>query len=171
MLRRPHDTLAGCMWLPRFIDKARHHSSGTLPRDYQRAFCSSMGMDGVFFSHFKLAKEEILSAVQREGSDEAIALWFSRRPDSSVERIREWNLLAPKVGMPGQPGHRAFAWGLKHIYVGCTDPRVISGFTAIAWDEGFLDEACPERESLSPDSAPRPVSPAEGTTPSATTGH
>jgi len=24
--------LAGCMWLPRFVDKARNHFNGTLPR-------------------------------------------------------------------------------------------------------------------------------------------
>jgi Domain of unknown function (DUF5069) len=150
------------MWLPRFIDKARHHFAGTLPADFQRAFCSPRGIDGVFFAHFKLTKEEILPAVQREGSDEAIARWFSRRPDSGEERIRGWNLLAPKIGMPGQPSHRIFAWGLKTLYVGCTDPRVNSGFTAIAWDEGFLDEVCPERAvrppgPAAPDSGKPPV--------------
>ena len=77
------------MWLPHFIDKARLHLAGTLPVGFQRAFCSPKGVDGVFFGHFKLTKEEVLPAVQCEGSDEAIALWFLRRPDSGGERIRE----------------------------------------------------------------------------------
>jgi hypothetical protein len=142
------------MWLPRFIDKARHHAAGTLPADFQRAFCSPMGVDGVFFAHFKLTKEEILPAIQREGSDEAIGLWFSRRPDSGEDRIRDWNLIAPKIGMPGQPSHRIFVWGLKNLYAGCTDPRVNSGFTAIAWDEGFLDEMCPGDSPQPPAATP-----------------
>jgi Domain of unknown function (DUF5069) len=145
------------MWLPRFIDKARLHFSGTLPADFQRAFCSPMGIDGVFFAHFKLAKEEILPVIRREGSDEAVGLWFTGRPDSGGERIPEWNLLAPKIGMRGQPSHRIFVWGLKNLYGGCTDPRVVSGFTAIAWDEGFIDEARPEGPESGPGSGTPPA--------------
>ncbi len=47
---------------------------------------------------------------------------------------------SPHIGRPGYPAHRTFQWGLKNLYGGCADPRVDSGFTAIAWDEGFLDE-------------------------------
>ena len=150
------------MWLPRFVDKARLHLAGTLPVDFQRAFCSPMGIDGVFFGHFKLTKEEVMPAIQREGSDEAIALWFSRRPDSGEERIRDWNMLAPKIGMPGKPSHRIFAWGLKNLYAGCTDPRVNSGFTAIAWDEGFLDEVSPGVPGRPQDPAPESGEPPAG---------
>lgn len=139
-LRRPEDKLAGCMWLPRFIDKARHAAAGTLHADYQRAFGSPLGIDGVFFAHFALKQEEILEAIRREQSDEAIGAWFVARPQSDAEKVRAWNELAPNIGKPGFPGHRTFQWGLRHIYAGCTDPRVTSGFTAIAWDEGFLDE-------------------------------
>lgn len=131
------------MWLPRFIDKARHHFAGSLPPDYQQAFCHPLGVDGVFLGHFKLTKEEILAVVEREESDEAIATWFVGRPESGLEPIKAWNELAPNIGKPGFPGHRSLQWGMKHLYVGCSDPRVDSGFTAIAWDEGFLDEVCP----------------------------
>jgi hypothetical protein len=152
-LRRPEDRLAGCMWLPRFIDKARHHVAGTLAQDYQRAFCSPLGIDGVFFAHFALSKDEVIEVVRREKSDEAIAAWFVARAESSEEKIRAWNELAPNIGRPGFPGQRTFQWGMKHIYVGCSDPRVISGFTAIAWDEGFLDSVSPNR----PNKAPEPT--------------
>jgi hypothetical protein len=128
------------MWLPRFIDKARQHEAGTLPSDYQRGFCSSLGIDGVFFAHFALTKEEILTAIAREKTDVAISGWFTGRTDSSAEKIRAWNELAPNIGRTGFPGHRTFQWGLKKIYANCTDSRVTSGFTAIAWDEGFSDE-------------------------------
>lgn len=137
------------MWLPRFIDKARHYFASTLHADYQRAFCSPLGIDGVFFAHFALKKEEILEAIQREKSDEAIAAWFVARSDSNEEKIRTWNELAPNIGKEGFPGFRTFRWGMKHIYAGCTDPRVASGFTAIAWDEGFLDDVCPKERIVS----------------------
>jgi hypothetical protein len=142
-LRRPEDKLAGCMWLPRFVDKARHHFAGTLAQDYQRAFCNPLGIDGVFFAHFALTKEEILAAIQREQSDAAIGAWFTSRSKSNEENVKAWNELAPNVGRPGFPGHRIFQWGMKHIYTDCTDPRVVSGFTVIAWDEGFLDDVAP----------------------------
>lgn len=142
-LRRPTDQLAGCMWLPRFIDKARHHAAGTLAPGFQRPFCSPLGVDGAFFAHFSLTKDEILAAIQREQTDAAIAAWFLARPASTPERIAAWNDVAPHLGKPGYPGERGFAWALKNIYAGCTDPRVNTAFTAIAWDEGFLDETTP----------------------------
>ena len=140
-LRRPTDRLGSCVWLPRFIDKARHHLAGTLAEDYQRAFCSPLGIDGVFLTHFDLTKEEIIDAIRRERTDEAIAAWFVARPECNAEKIQEWNDLAPHIGEPGFPGERTFRWGMRHIYAGCTDPRVTNGFAAIAWDEGYLDES------------------------------
>lgn len=137
-LRRPEDKLGGCMWLPRHIDKVRHFLAGTLASDYQRAFCNPLGIDGIFFTHFALTKDDILDRVRRGETDEQIAMWFCARPESSPERIQAWNELAPNIGRPGFPGDRAFQWGLKHVYGGCVDPRVTSGFTAIAWDEGYL---------------------------------
>lgn len=138
------------MWLPRFIDKARHHFAGMLAEDFQRAFCSPLGIDGVFFAHFALKKEEILEAIRREKSDEAIAAWFVARPESGEEKIRAWNDLAPNIGREGFQGARTFQWAMKHIYAGCRDPRVTTGFTAIAWDEGFLDEMCPKEPNVAP---------------------
>jgi hypothetical protein len=32
---------------------------------------------------------------------------------------------------------------MKTLYAGCVDPRVTSAFTAIAWDEGYLDDLVP----------------------------
>ncbi len=142
-LRRPHDTLGGCLWLPRFLDKARHHLAGTLDPAYQRAFCNPRGVDGFFFAHFSLTADEILAAVQRAPSDEAFARWFCARPASNAERIAAWNDLAPKLGMPGQPGEQTLQWALQNVYPGCTDPRANSCFTVLAWDEGFLDEVSP----------------------------
>lgn len=141
-LRRPHDALGGCIWLPRFIDKARHHLAGTLAKDYQGAFCNPLGIDGVFLGHFAVKRDEILDMLRREANDEAVGQWFVSRPDASPEKIRLWNELAPNIGSPGFPGERMFKWTMKHIYPGCSDVRVTTIFRAIAWDEGYLDEVC-----------------------------
>jgi hypothetical protein len=142
-LRRPADQLAGCMWLPRFIDKTRHHLAGTLDPDFVRPFCHPLATDGAFFGHFGLTKEEILAAVRDSAGDDAVvAAWFTHRPQSTPERIAAWNELAPNLGKEGFPVRRGFLWALHHYYGHATpDPRVVSVFTAIAYDEGFLDES------------------------------
>lgn len=142
-LRRPREALAGCLWLPRFIDKCRLHSAGVLPPDYRMAFCSSQGIDGIFLAHFGLTAEEAQAAIGKTGTDEEVSLWFRAQPGVTPEAVRCWNELAPDLGKPGFPGERGFLWARRHFLAGCTDPGVVSGFTAIAWDEGFSDEAQP----------------------------
>jgi len=141
-LRRPTEPLAGCVWLPRLIDKARHAEAGTLHPDFVTPFCHPLATDGAFLAHFELSKEEFLGALRAtEGTDEAMARWFTARPKSNPERIAAWNKLAPEIGKPGFPMHRGFQWMLKRLYGGTPpDPRVNSAFTAIAYDEGYLDD-------------------------------
>ena len=53
-LHRPLDQLAGCVWLPRFADKARLSLNQQLPLLYRLAFGSLFGVDGYFLRHFGL---------------------------------------------------------------------------------------------------------------------
>jgi hypothetical protein len=141
-LRRPPEKLAGCVWLPRFIDKTRYHFAGTLEPDFQRPFCHVLATDGVFLSHFEIDKAEILAVVEAsKGDDGIVAKWFEARPQYTNERVSAWNELAPNIGKKGYPAHRGFLWILQQYYGGVApDPRVDSAFTAIAYDEDFLDE-------------------------------
>lgn len=131
------------MWLPRFIDKSRHHLAGTLAPDYQGAFCNPLGIDGIFLRFFEIMKPDILEVIRTAPEDDAVAVWFTARPQASAEAILRWNELAPNIGRPEFPGGRTFRWGMKYVYPKCTDPRVTTGFLAIAWDEGFLDDILP----------------------------
>jgi len=142
-LRRPHDQLAGCVWLPRFIDKARQQQAGILPPDFQRAFGNALATDGAFLAHFKLTLNAALTVIGSASSDAEIAQWFLAQQGVTPATIAEWNTRAPLFGGPGQPGERTFRFALKTLYRGCDDPRVTNAFTAIAWDEGFLDEVVP----------------------------
>jgi hypothetical protein len=129
------------MWLPRFIDKTRWRARGDLPTDYEIAFCSPHGVDGVFLQHFFLDKDELLAVIARHSSDDrAIGAWFVNRAESAPERIAAWNRLAPEIGKANQPGQRGLRFMLRRLYPNGHDARIVSAFTAIAFDEGFIDE-------------------------------
>ncbi len=144
-LRRPTETLAGCVWLPRFVDKTRHHLAGTLAPDFTLPYCHPLATDGVFLAHFQLAKDEIIQAVREStGVDPDVERWFLSRPQITSNVVAGWNLLAPNIGKDGFPMRRGFLWQMRRLYGGTPpDPRVVSVFTAIAFDEGYLDDMPP----------------------------
>jgi hypothetical protein len=53
-LPSPMEKLAGCVWLPRIIAKARLLKRGELAPDYVPRFCHPTGIDGQFISFFML---------------------------------------------------------------------------------------------------------------------
>jgi hypothetical protein len=144
-LRRPPDTLAGCVWLARFVDKIRHHLAGTLEPDFVRPFCHPLATDGAFLAHFGCEKDEIIQVVRESNGDDAyVERWFLSRPGHSAAHIAAWNQIAPNIGREGFPMRRGFLWVMKQYYGGTPpDPRVDSAFTAIAFDEGYLDDVAP----------------------------
>ncbi|AOS44372.1 hypothetical protein Verru16b_01434 [Lacunisphaera limnophila] len=148
-LRRPSDKLAGCVWLPRFIDKTRYYLAGTLEPDFVLPYCHPVATDGAFLKHFGIQKQEIIEVIRlSSGSDAPVGEWFQGRSACSANHVEAWNALAPNLGRPGFPVHRGFQFLLKTYYGGdIPDPRVDSVFTVIAFDEGYLEELTP-RDSL-----------------------
>jgi hypothetical protein len=129
------------MWLARFVDKARLHADGKLSDEFEPFFGHRLATDGAFFEHFDFTAEAAVAAVREDASDDAMARWFLRLPGVTEERIAAWNELGPKLGKPGEVMERAFAFARRKYYGGqSADPRVVSVFTGIAWDEGYLDE-------------------------------
>jgi hypothetical protein len=98
---RPSDTLAGCVWLPRILGKARLIQQGTLPPDYVAMFGHPKGVDGLFLAHFNLTKEDIIQIATQ--SDAQVAEWFLSRLPDSAEKIASWNHTALNLGRPGFP--------------------------------------------------------------------
>lgn len=133
-LRLPTETLAGCVFLPRFLDKLRAHAAGLLPRDYLIAFGHPRGMDGHFFQHFRFEKDAVIAALTAL-PDETAAAWFLAQPGVTPASIAAWNELAPQIGRPGQPGHRELQWMLRRVFGDAIPPQVSSSFEAILWDE------------------------------------
>ena len=100
----PRDnSLAGCVWLARFLAKARLLLADQLPPDYVERFGAPDGVDGNFFRFFAVGHEQLMDVIRREPSDEAVARWFLALPGISAERIAAWNDFAEKLGHPGLP--------------------------------------------------------------------
>src|SRR5262245_25806556 len=104
-LHRPQDQLAGCVWLPRFADKARLSLDRQLPFSYQLAFGSRFGIDGYFLRHFGLTIDRFLDAVGQSADNTALTRWFLALPGASPPRIAEWNRFATLLGAKGHPGY------------------------------------------------------------------
>lgn len=111
----PRQQLAGCVWLPRILAKARLSKQGALPPDYAARFCHPTGVDGHFLSHFSLTREDILAAAELPESE--VLAWLSSR--ARAEHIQEWNRIAVNLGRPGFPMAErlpiALATAYKHI--------------------------------------------------------
>ncbi len=101
----PQDQLAGCVWLPRFAEKARRFLAQQLPFTYRVAFGRRLGIDGAFLRHFNLTLAQFLVAVRKSEGNAALAEWFLARPGASSERIAEWNRRATQLGARGHSGY------------------------------------------------------------------
>jgi hypothetical protein len=129
----PRASLAGCMWLPRILAKARLLQSGALPPDYAARFCHPTGVDGQFLSFFGLTKDDIL-AVGRL-ADDAAALRFEKLTSSRPGIISQWNDLAQNLGKTGFPMAERLPVALASIYQNLDPAKIGSIFEAIEADE------------------------------------
>ena len=134
-LPRPQDQLAGCVWLPRFAEKARRFLAQQLPLTYRVAFGSRLGIDGAFLRHFGLTVPQFLVAVRRSEDCAALAQWFLSLSAAGSERIAEWNRRAASLGVKGHPGYLT-----RHLVKWVFNPKSVvtpvnSLFEAIEQDE------------------------------------
>ena len=111
----PREKLAGCIWLPRILVKARLLQRGELPTEYGARFCHPTGVDMQFLEHLGLSREDILAAAMLLDSE--IPAWLESRVRR--ERVEKWNHIALNLGRPGFPMAErlpvALATSYKHI--------------------------------------------------------
>jgi hypothetical protein len=134
-LPRPQDQLAGCVWLPRFAEKARLSLDRQLPFIYQLAFGSRYGVDGYFLRHFDLTIDQFLAAVRQSKDNAALARWFLALPGASPPRIAEWKRFAASLGAKGHPGYLTLQLVKWLFYPKSVRNPVRSLFEAIDQDE------------------------------------
>lgn len=93
----PYQKLAGLVWLPRMLDKARKMRDGKLPEPYHANL--GKGHDARCCKFLKVAYEDVVSKVSEGLDDDAIADWcfeVGRRPDDFDIEI--WNAYLFKLG-------------------------------------------------------------------------
>lgn len=79
--RSPKETMAGWVYLPRFVDKIRLHLAGKLPKDYQENFCK--GFDGGWLKVAGLTAEQFIDVVKGTLIDGQVADWVSKNVKKS----------------------------------------------------------------------------------------
>lgn len=88
--RAPRETLAGLVWLPRLIDKARAKQAGTLGD-----FDSPCPMDRLFADTLGVPINELVSKINEGLEDQQLAVWLEQRLglDETQKRQANQNLL------------------------------------------------------------------------------
>ncbi|MGD0060167.1 MAG: DUF5069 domain-containing protein [Verrucomicrobiia bacterium] len=127
----PREQLAGCVWLPRILAKARLLKSGALSPDCEARFCHPTGVDGLFLSHFGLTREGVLALAALP--DAEVGAWFLSRTNS--ERIQEWNRMAVNLGRPGFPMADRFPVALASVYKHVDSRGLTTVFEVLEADE------------------------------------
>lgn len=97
----PKAVLAGCVWRPRILAKAKLTQQGELDFGYERMFCHAGGVDGPFLKHFSLSREDVLKAAAM-GNAEACE-WFAALPNVNEKSVVDWNDLAVNLGRKDYP--------------------------------------------------------------------
>ena len=127
----PIEKLAGCVWLPRILAKARLLRNGALPEDYAARFCAPNGVDGVFLAHFSLSREDIVSAAAL--SDDEASDWFTSR--NRIECVKQWNQIAVNLGRRGYPMAERFPVALTTTYKQVDSRGLTTVFQVLEADE------------------------------------
>jgi hypothetical protein len=117
------------------VAKIRCIAQRTLPIEYAARFCDRDSVDEHFLRFFELAKDDLIAAVNRFESDDAIARWFRALPDFAEERVARWNEFAENLGRPGFPMAARLLEVLPTMYAHLDPNSVHSIFELVEADE------------------------------------
>lgn len=129
----PREQLAGCVWLPRILAKARRLQHGELPPEYVANFCHPKGVDGLFIMHFGLSRDDVVAAAARP--DAEVAQWFLSRTPNAQNCIQKWNETASNLGRPGYPLADRFPAALATVYKNVAGRGLTTVFEVLEADE------------------------------------
>ena len=74
--RSPRETMAGWVYLPRFVDKIRLHLAGKLHADYQENF--TKGFDGAWLKTAGVSADQVIEAVKNSVTDGQVTDWVAK---------------------------------------------------------------------------------------------
>ena len=132
-LPAPRDELAGCVWLPRILAKARQFSEGILEPDYAARFGHPSGVDGQFLAFFELTRDELIEVCGR--TDVEVTAWFKGRNAAGGGRIAEWNHVAVNLGRTGFPMAERLPVALETVYAHLQGRGLDTVFAVLEADE------------------------------------
>ena len=78
--RSPRETMAGWIYLPRYIDKIRLHLAGRLHPDYQPNF--GKGFDGLWLNAAGLTHERMIEVVRNTITDGEVCDWVRQNVEA-----------------------------------------------------------------------------------------
>ena len=125
--------MAGAVWLPRIIAKARLLQADMLPDDYMLRFCAATGVDGQFLTFFSLTRQDILTMAPHTNS--RVLAWFKALPTAKPSRIKKWNTLAESLGRPGMPMADRLEYAKTTVHQNLDTSKVETIFQMLALDE------------------------------------
>jgi hypothetical protein len=79
--RSPRETMAGWVYLPRFVDKIHLHLAGKLHRDYQENF--TKGFDGAWLKAAGVTAEQMIEVVKNSVCEGQVADWVAKNVKKS----------------------------------------------------------------------------------------
>jgi Domain of unknown function (DUF5069) len=91
--RSPRETMAGWVYLPRFVDKIRLHLAGKLHPDYQNNF--TKGFDGAWLQAAGVTADQMIQVVKNSVTDGQVADWVAKnikKSDADKAAFRDFLL-------------------------------------------------------------------------------
>jgi Domain of unknown function (DUF5069) len=79
--RSPRETMAGWIYLPRYIDKIRLHLAGRLHPDYQPYF--GKGFDGMWLTAAGVTHEQMIEVVENSITDGDVCDWVRQNVEAA----------------------------------------------------------------------------------------
>lgn len=79
--RSPRETMAGWVYLPRFVDKIRLHLAGKLHPDYQENF--TKGFDGAWLKAAGVTADQMVEVVRNSICDGQVVDWVAKNVKKS----------------------------------------------------------------------------------------
>lgn len=98
--RSPREVMDGWHHLPRFIDKLRLQSAGTLHPDYQQNV--GKGFDLAWLKAADVTYEEFKSAVLNSTTDGEVCTWIQKNVNKSTEEKESFWASLLKYGTEGE---------------------------------------------------------------------
>jgi hypothetical protein len=98
--RSPRETMAGWVYLPRFIDKIRLHLAGKLPPDYQENF--TKGFDGAWLKAAGLTAEQFITTIKGTITDGQVCDWVRKNVQKSETEKAAFNDFIINRGREGE---------------------------------------------------------------------